>query len=112
MFISKILKVNLVSFTLFLTFIVAPVAAETGLGIGTETEISLVDGIAVDKNGNFYITLREHNVINRIDTKGIMTRFAGSGESGFSGDNGPAVNAKFKTPASLAFDTKGNSIYC
>ena len=108
MFISKTLKVNLVLFTLFLPFILAPVAAETGLGKATETEISLVDGIAVDKKGNFYITLREHNVINRIDTKGIMTRFAGSGESGFSGDNGPAVNAKLKTPASLAFDTKGN----
>jgi sugar lactone lactonase YvrE len=108
MFISKILKVKLVSFTLFLSFIIAPVVAETGLKIATETEISLVDGIAVDKNGNFYITLREHNVINRIDTKGIMTHFAGTGESGFSGDNGPAINAKFKTPASLAFDTKGN----
>ena len=108
MFISKTLKVNLVLFTLFLPFILAPVAAETGLGKATETEISLVDGITLDKKGNVYIAMREHNIISRIDTKGMMTRYAGSGESGFSGDGGPAIKANFKTPAGLAFDPEGN----
>ena len=108
MLISKILKVNLILFSLFLSLIAVSADAKTGLGKATETEISLVDGITLDKKGNVYIAMREHNIINRIDTKGIMSRHAGSGDSGFSGDGGPAIKASFKTPAGLAFDAEGN----
>ena len=108
MLTSSTLKINLVLFTLFLSLITVPVDAKTGLGKATQTEISLVDGITMDKKGNVYIAMREHNIISRIDTKGMMTRYAGSGESGFSGDGGPAIKANFKTPAGLAFDPEGN----
>ena len=108
MLTSTTLKINLVLITLFLSLITVPVDAKTGSGKATETEISLVDGIAIDKKGNVYIAMREHNIISRIDTKGMMTRYAGSGESGFSGDGGPAIKANFKTPAGLAFDPEGN----
>ena len=108
MLTSNTLKINLVVFTLFLSLITVPVDAKTGSGKATETEISLVDGITLDKKGNMYIAMREHNIISRIDTKGMMTRYAGSGESGFSGDGGPAIKANFKTPAGLAFDPEGN----
>jgi len=108
MLTSSTLKINLVLFTLFLSLITVPVDAKTGSGKATETEISLVDGITMDKKGNVYIAMREHNIISRIDTKGMMTRYAGSGESGFSGDGGPAIKANFKTPAGLAFDPEGN----
>ena len=108
MLISKTLKVDLILFSLFLFLIAVPADAKTGSGKATETEISLVDGIAIDKKGNVYIAMREHNIISRIDTKGMMTRYAGSGESGFSGDGGLAIKANFKTPAGLAFDLKGN----
>ena len=108
MLTSNTLKINLVLFTLFLSLITVPVDAKTGSGKATQTEISLVDGITLDKKGNVYITMREHNIISRIDTKGMMTRYAGSGESGFSGDGGPASKANFKTPAGLAFDPEGN----
>ena len=108
MLTSNTLKINLVLFTLFLSLITVPVDAKTGSGKATQTEISLVDGITLDKKGNMYITMREHNIISRIDTKGMMTRYAGSGESGFSGDGGPAIKANFKTPAGLAFDPEGN----
>ena len=108
MLTGNTLKINLVVFTLFLSLITVPVDAKTGLGKATQTEISLVDGITLDKKGNMYIAMREHNIISRIDTKGMMTRYAGSGESGFSGDGGPAIKANFKTPAGLAFDPEGN----
>ena len=108
MLTSSTLKINLVLITLFLSLITLPVDAKTGSGKATETEISLVDGITMDEEGNVYIAMREHNIISRIDTKGMMTRYAGSGESGFSGDGGPAIKANFKTPAGLAFDPKGN----
>ena len=74
----------------------------------TETEISLVDGIAVDRTGNIYIARRDNNVISRVDTKGNMTQFAGTGESGYDGDGGKATDAKLKLPAGLTFDKRGN----
>lgn len=74
----------------------------------TKTEISLVDGIAVDKGGNVYIAMRDNNIISRVDLKGQMTIYAGTGSSGFSGDGGKAVEARLNVPAGLAFDKSGN----
>ena len=108
MLISKNLKINLILFSLFLWFVAVPIEAKPGSAKAIETEISLVDGITLDKKGNMYIAMREHNIISRIDTKGTMTRYAGSGQSGFSGDGGPAANASFRVPAGLAFDSEGN----
>ena len=108
MLISKNLKINLILFSLFLLLVAVPIDAKPGSGKAIETEISLVDGITLDKKGNMYIAMREHNIISRIDTKGTMTRYAGSGQSGFSGDGGPAANASFRVPAGLAFDSEGN----
>lgn len=72
------------------------------------TEISLVDGITADNKGNIYISMRAHNIISRIDSKGVLTRFAGTGESGFAGDGGPAQNALLQVPAGLTLDKEGN----
>ena len=74
----------------------------------TKTEVSLVDGIAVDKRGNVYIAMRDNNIISRIDLKGNMTTYVGNGSSGFSGDGGKATEARLNVPAGLAFDKSGN----
>ena len=73
-----------------------------------KTEISLVDGVAVDKKGNVYISRRDNNIVSRIDQKGNMTSYAGNGSSGFSGDGNKATQAKLNIPAGLAFDKRGN----
>lgn len=73
-----------------------------------ETEISLVDGIAADGKGNIFIATHDHNTIERIDKKGVLTRFAGTGESGYAGDGGLALQAKLRAPAGLFHDKKGN----
>jgi streptogramin lyase len=47
-------------------------------------------------NGDLYIALREGNTIYRITRKDqTLHRVAGTGEAGYSGDGGPALNAKF-----------------
>ena len=47
-------------------------------------------------NGDLYLALREGDAIYRIDAKTqTLHRFAGTGEIGYSGDGGPALNAKF-----------------
>lgn len=47
-------------------------------------------------NGDIYVAMREGNSIYRIDSKTqTWHKLAGTGESGYSGDNGPALNARF-----------------
>ncbi len=52
--------------------------------------------MAMAPNGDIYLALREGNVILRLDAKTKTWRhIAGTGESGYSGDGGPALDAKF-----------------
>ena len=47
-------------------------------------------------NGDLYLALREGNAIYRIDARTqTYHRIAGTGELGFAGDGGPALQAKF-----------------
>lgn len=50
----------------------------------------------VSPEGDLYLALREGNAILKIDAAAkTYKRVAGTGELGFSGDGGPALNAKF-----------------
>jgi len=93
---------------IILSVLIFAIPATAKMIKATDTEISLVDGIAVDKKGNIFIAMRDHNIISRVDTRGNITRYAGTGESGYSGDGGKANEARLKIPAGLTFDKKGN----
>ena len=43
---------------------------------------------------------------------GIITTVVGTGEAGYSGDGGPAVNATLREPFMCAFDSAGNLFIC
>ena len=75
-------------------------------GPATEAWLPDVRGLAVDSQGNVLVAAGEK--IRRIDNSGTITTFAGTGEWGFSGDGGPAVNAELGEPHGLAFDTAEN----
>ena len=66
------------------------------------------DGMAVDGFGNLYIADTENHRIRRVNPSGIITTVAGTGETGFSGDNGPAVRARLYYPRGVAVDAAGN----
>lgn len=52
----------------------------------------------------FTLALREGNAIYRIDAKTqTLHHVAGTGEQGYSGDGGPALNAKLGGPKGLAY---------
>jgi sugar lactone lactonase YvrE len=58
---------------------------------------------AMASNGDLYLALREGNAILRIDrATQTFHRVAGTGEQGYTGDGGPAVNAKLAGPKGLA----------
>ncbi len=64
-------------------------------------------GVAADTAGNVYIA--SDNCIFKVDTSGVMTRFAGTSRAGYSGDGGPATEAQLNSPTSVAFDNAGNT---
>ncbi len=65
-------------------------------------------GIAVDGSGNWYIADSANNRIRRISSSGIVTTYAGTGDAGAAGDNGPAAQAQLSAPLSVAVDGIGN----
>ena len=66
-------------------------------------------GLALDDEGNLYVSQPDDNRIRRVDTTGAIVTVAGGRASpGFSGDGGPATRASFANPQGLAFDDGGN----
>src|SRR5579863_1087053 len=64
--------------------------------------------LALAANGDLYLALREGNAIYRIDRKTqTFHRVAGTGEQGYTGDGGPAVNAKLSGPKGLVYTPDG-----
>ena len=75
---------------------------------GKATEASLNEPYEVrfDPAGNMYVVEMVGAVIRKIDPEGTITTLAGTGEKGFSGDDGPARQAQFSQPHSIALDGK------
>jgi sugar lactone lactonase YvrE len=65
--------------------------------------------MALAANGDLYLALREGNAIYRIDAASqTLHHVAGSGESGYAGDGGPARTAKLGGPKGLALAADGS----
>lgn len=64
--------------------------------------------VAYDSAGNLYIADTNNQVIRKIDSTGIATIVAGSGNQGFSGDGGAATSAALNNPLGIAVDAGGN----
>lgn len=64
--------------------------------------------LAIGKAGDVYVSDTVNNVIRKIDTNQIITTIAGTGSSGYAGDQGPAKQAKLAEPEGLDFDGQGN----
>ncbi|MCC2669539.1 MAG: repeat containing protein [Armatimonadetes bacterium] len=65
-------------------------------------------GLALDAQGTLFVSdLASHSVL-KLSGSGVLTRVAGTGEGGFSGDGGPAATARLFAPHDLAVDAGGN----
>jgi DNA-binding beta-propeller fold protein YncE len=64
--------------------------------------------VCVDGQGNTYICEREGNAIRKVDSRGIITTIAGTGQKGYTGDDGDARKATFNGPKGLRCDRAGN----
>ncbi|WP_261575112.1 hypothetical protein [Frankia gtarii] len=70
--------------------------------------INEFEDLAVDAAGDVYLADQADPRIRRIDRRGYVSTVAGSGETGTSGDGGPALQAAFQRPGSVAVDAAGN----
>ncbi len=92
------------------TYQMATVAGSGQLGDGgpaTAAQMGAIQGVAVDRLGNVYLSDSDHHSVRKIDTKGVITTIAGTGYAGFSGDGGPATAAQLDTPYGVAVDLSG-----
>ncbi|HLK66518.1 MAG TPA: hypothetical protein VKU19_23955 [Bryobacteraceae bacterium] len=72
----------------------------------SQISIGQTHRVTLDKSGNIYFS-SAHSVF-KMTSAGVLTLVAGNSRAGFSGDNGPAVNAQLNTPQGLAVDAAGN----
>jgi uncharacterized protein (TIGR03437 family) len=77
----------------------------------TSVWLTGLSGIAMDKQGNLYLTDTSIGKIWRVNSGGIISTFAGTGTPGYSGDGGPATSAKIDASSTfegIVADTAGN----
>lgn len=77
-------------------------------GPATSAFLNEPSGVAVDNAGNIYIADYGNCRIRKVNTSGIISTIAGSGQVGFGGDGGSALLAKFWWPTAVAVDGSGN----
>ncbi|MGH2768213.1 MAG: NHL repeat-containing protein, partial [Actinomycetota bacterium] len=77
-------------------------------GPGTSAKLNRPKGVGVDSAGNVYIGDTHGDRVRKLDPSGIITTVAGTGDTGYSGDGGPATSAKLHQPRGLVVDPAGN----
>jgi uncharacterized protein (TIGR03437 family) len=80
-------------------------------GAAVSATLHSVEGLAADGEGNIYVADSISHRIRRVDAvTGDITTLAGTGQAGYSGDQGPAISAQLNSPYGLAVD-RDNNVY-
>jgi DNA-binding beta-propeller fold protein YncE len=66
-----------------------------GDGPASQAKLATPYGVGFDGKGNCYVGEIYGHKVRKIDPEGNMTTIAGTGEKGFGGDGGPALEAQF-----------------
>jgi uncharacterized protein (TIGR03437 family) len=76
---------------------------------GTSASLGPVNAVALDTNGNAYVSAQDYGIVLRLDAAtGLLAIVAGTGVTGYSGDNGPATSAELSFVTGIALDGDGN----
>ena len=75
----------------------------------TSKRINSPEGLAFDKEGNFYIAASGvHKIYKVTASSGIINTVAGTGDRGYGGDGGQATSAMLYGPEGITLDTAGD----
>ncbi len=81
-------------------------------GQATSATINLPTGIDIDSSGNVYFSdWNNHRVRKITASTGIITTYAGTGSTTFSGDGGVASSASLYKPNGPCLDSSGSTPY-
>jgi class 3 adenylate cyclase len=76
-------------------------------GPATAAELDGPQSVAIDSSGDVFIADSQNNRVQEVTASGTMTTFAGTGQSGYSGDGGPASKATLNDPTGVAIGFGG-----
>ncbi|MGA7693673.1 MAG: chitobiase/beta-hexosaminidase C-terminal domain-containing protein [Candidatus Sulfotelmatobacter sp.] len=109
-------RIRMVSAATGIITTVAGIGVNGGVGgyngdniLATNAQLNDPQGLAVDGLGNLYIADSYNFRIRMVSkTTGLITSFAGTGTSGYNGDNIPANIAELGFPIGVAVDSAGD----
>ena len=82
-------------------------------GPATNAQLNEPYEVRFDRAGQMYFVEMKNHIVRKVDLKnGIISTVAGTGKRGFSGDGGPATEATFNRPHSIALDHANNIYIC
>ncbi|MBS1811478.1 MAG: hypothetical protein JST84_25170 [Acidobacteria bacterium] len=106
---SDVLNVDFVIGTPFSTVAGTRVSGYGGDNAnGVAAQLWSPETLIVDAAGNIFVAERGNHTVRKIKPDGTITTFAGTGQLGSSGDDGPAAAALLNEPSGLALDAAGN----
>lgn len=93
--------------------VVSTMAGKAGVpgkidGIREEARFYTPTDVAVDDNGNVFVTDFTNNLIRKITPDGVVSVYAGDPINASGTTDGPRATARFSWPAGIAIDTAGN----
>lgn len=76
--------------------------------LATETSLNEPTGVFIDRQGNLYVADRLNHRVRKVNAvSGIISTVAGNEDLGFSGDGGPAIDARLNNPIGIFVDRHG-----
>jgi hypothetical protein len=76
-------------------------------GPATDAQFYGPIGLAVTADGGYLIADNVNRVVREVSAAGVITRVAGTGTAGNSGDGGPATGAELLEPVGVAVTADG-----
>lgn len=73
-----------------------------------QSDLGQPEGLVVDPSGRVYFADAFNHVVLRIEPDGQLSRIAGVGSKGFTGDGSPARKAMLANPFDVDLDSAGN----